>query len=168
MTKRFLLIFTLVVLAFWSCEKDEKEEEEEYIIPDLEEYVEDNFPGAQPTESCVYIIVTSEGTGPKPEDGDQLYSYYVLTLLTGDTIQALERQEDPEADPTAPFSFYLNSTSVIKGWSKGFAELNRGSKATILIPDSLAYGDSKVGKIPPNSPLRYDVELLYLQGDEAE
>lgn len=156
------MILTTMVLAFWSCEKDEKEEEPIYIIPDLEEYVAENFPGAQPTESGVYVIVTSEGQGPRPVDGELSYCYYVLTLLTGDTINAVKRNDDPELPPTAPYTFVLNSTSLIKGWNLGFAELNRGSKATILIPDSLAYRDSKVGNIPPNSPLRYDVELLYL------
>lgn len=161
MTKRFLLFFTIMVLAFWSCDKDEKEEEV-IIVPDLEEYVAKNFPGVQPTASGVYIIVTSEGTGPKLVDGEESYCYYKLTLLTGESVQSVERNTDPEKEQTLPYKFTFNSSSLIKGWNKGFAELNKGSKATILIPDSLAYGATERAGIPANSPLRYDVELLYL------
>ncbi len=48
----------------------------------------------------------------------------------------------------------------IAGWYSGFAQLRRGSKAVFLIPDSLAYGDSRRGIIPPNAALMFEVELL--------
>lgn len=160
--KRFLLIISLVIVALAACKKDKDKEDEVYIIPDLEEYVSDNFPDAIKTDNGVYIIVTSEGSGPKPTDGEKLYAYYKGTLLTGEVFDSITRSIDPEK-PKLPFMFNLNSTSVIKGWNRGFAELNKGSKAIILIPDTLAYGNVKRNIIPPNSPLRFDVELLYVK-----
>jgi len=66
-----------------------------------------------------------------------------------------------------PFSFIFQSdyASVIVGWDSAFAHINRGSEATFLIPPELAYGNVSQSKIPPNSPLRFDVELLWLVGD---
>ncbi len=163
MMKRFLLFFSLLILVFWSCKKDKDEEEEEYVIPDLEEYVTDNFPEAQYIEEeGFYIYITSEGTGPKPTEGEKLYTYYQGTLLTGEIFDAVIRSDIAD-EPKFPYTFILNSSSVIKGWNKGFSQLKKGSKAVLLIPDSLAYGNIKLGKIPPNSPLRFDVELLYVK-----
>ncbi len=163
MMKRFLLLSALITIAFVACKKD-KDKEEDYIILDLDEYVQEHFPGAQPSESGVYVIIVSEGTGPKPTEGEKLYTYYKGTLLTGERFDSVLRSTDPE-NPRIPYIFTLNSTSVIKGWNRGFAELNKGSKAVLLIPDSLAYGDVKRGIIPPKSPLRFDVELLYVNKD---
>jgi len=36
---------------------------------------------------------------------------------------------------------------------------------TFLIPPDLAYGSAIQSKIPPNSPLRFDVKFLWLKGD---
>src|SRR5262249_40264339 len=43
---------------------------------------------------------------------------------------------------------------------EGFALLHVGDKATLIIPPALAYGDRQRGRIPANSTLRFDVELL--------
>ncbi|WP_083984957.1 FKBP-type peptidyl-prolyl cis-trans isomerase [Geofilum rubicundum] len=48
-------------------------------------------------------------------------------------------------------------------WYSGFAQLKKGSKAVFLIPDSLAYGDSRRGIIPPNAALMFEVELLRIK-----
>lgn len=167
MMNRFLLLFALITIAFAACKKDNDKEEEDYIILDLDEYVQEHFPGAQPTESGVYVIIVSEGAGPKPTEGEKLYTYYKGTLLTGERFDSVLRSTDPEK-PRLPYIFTLNSksTALIKGWYRGFAELNKGSKAVLLIPDSLAYGDVKRGIIPPKSPLRFDVELIYPDKDK--
>jgi FKBP-type peptidyl-prolyl cis-trans isomerase FkpA len=60
-----------------------------------------------------------------------------------------------------PIEFPLGVGQVIPGWDKGIALLNKGSKATLLIPSSLAYGQRGAGQdIPADSPLRFDVELV--------
>jgi FKBP-type peptidyl-prolyl cis-trans isomerase FkpA len=50
---------------------------------------------------------------------------------------------------------------VIPGWDEGFLLLNQGSKARLIIPSKLAYGENQSGPdITPYSPLVFDVELL--------
>ena len=63
-----------------------------------------------------------------------------------------------------PIDFPMGQGAVIPGWDEGIALLNKGSKAILLIPSSLAYGTRGAGAdIPANSPLRFEVELVDVQ-----
>ena len=49
---------------------------------------------------------------------------------------------------------------VIPGWDEGLLLLNKGAKATFVIPSKLAYGEQGYQIIPPFTPLVFDVELV--------
>ncbi|MGI4873557.1 MAG: FKBP-type peptidyl-prolyl cis-trans isomerase [Janthinobacterium lividum] len=124
-----------------------------------------NLSNAQRTPEGVYYIVTQPSTGPKPTDGQIVSVQYRGTTLDG-------KEFDSSAKHGAqPFLFALGQYQVIPGWDLGIMQLNKGSKATLLIPSSLAYGDRGVPaqapgsppSIAPNSPLRFDVELTDIQ-----
>ena len=57
-----------------------------------------------------------------------------------------------------PFDFQIGSGRVIKGWDVGLLGLCVGSKATLVVPPSLAYGNSGSGAaLPGGATLRYEV-----------
>ncbi|XP_027361694.1 peptidyl-prolyl cis-trans isomerase FKBP53 [Abrus precatorius] len=60
----------------------------------------------------------------------------------------------------APFKFRLGVGQVIKGWEVGVNGMRIGDKRRITIPPSMGYADKRVGSIPPNSWLVFDVELI--------
>ncbi|RYE22422.1 MAG: hypothetical protein EOP42_24440 [Sphingobacteriaceae bacterium] len=59
----------------------------------------------------------------------------------------------------APIRLEVGKRAVIPGWDEGLQLLNKGSKATFIIPSSLAYGEQGNGPIGPFSTLVFEVEL---------
>lgn len=56
-----------------------------------------------------------------------------------------------------PFAFRLGVGQVIKGWDKGVEGMRVGDKRKLVIPPQMAYGSQKMGSIPPNSTLEFEV-----------
>lgn len=105
----------------------------------------------QKTASGVHYLIETEGTGASPTLTDKVKVHYRGTLLDGTEFDSSYARNEP-------ISFPL--TGVIKGWQDGIPMLKKGGKGKLLIPSELAYGSRNMGKIPSNSVLIFDVELL--------
>jgi len=108
------------------------------------------------TRSGLKFWVLKRGNGtvsPKPTDTVKVH--YHGTLLDGTVFDSsVERGE--------PATFPLNA--VIAGWTEGLQLMKAGDKFKFEIPPNLAYGaNSPNPKIPPNSTLVFEVELLGIQ-----
>jgi len=106
--------------------------------------------GAKRTATGLYYKITQKGKGDQPKPGQTLDTHYTGKLLDGTVF---------DSDKGAGFSFKLEKKEVIKGWDEAFALLKKGSKATIYLPSSLAYGVQGGGIIGPNTVLIFEVEL---------
>jgi FKBP-type peptidyl-prolyl cis-trans isomerase len=93
------------------------------------------------------------GTGAVAEAGKNVSVHYTGWLLNGTKF-------DSSRDRGQPFTFPLGAGRVIKGWDEGVAGMRVGGKRTLIIPPDLAYGPRGTGPIPPNSTLKFEVELL--------
>ena len=122
----------------------------------LQDYIKKNNLNAQKDTSGVYYVVTQAGTGAKPKAGQIVSVQYKGTLLDGK-----EFDSSAKGNGGKPIEFPIGVGQVIPGWDKAIPLLNKGSKATILIPSSLAYGQRGAGaNIPADAVLRFDVELV--------
>ncbi len=118
----------------------------------------DNAPKSdmKTTASGLKYQVLKQGTGTvSPKATDTVKVHYHGTLLDGTVFDSsVERGE--------PISFPLNG--VIPGWTEGLQLMKVGDKFKFEIPPNLAYGpNSPSPKIPPNSTLVFEVELLGIQ-----
>lgn len=93
------------------------------------------------------------GTGTEAKTGQKVSVHYTGWLTNGTKF-------DSSVDRGTPFEFNLGGGQVIKGWDEGVAGMKVGGKRKLTIPPQLGYGGRGVGKIPPNSTLVFDVELL--------
>ncbi|XP_005144497.2 peptidyl-prolyl cis-trans isomerase FKBP14 [Melopsittacus undulatus] len=62
-----------------------------------------------------------------------------------------------------PMWFTLGIREAIKGWDKGLKDMCVGEKRKLTIPPALAYGKEGKGKIPPESTLIFNIDLLEIR-----
>ena len=100
--------------------------------------------------------MTSPGTGAKAISGDTVFVHYVGTTLIG------EKEFDNSRQRNQPFSFPVGKGMVIPGWDEGLQLLPKGTKAILMIPSKLAYGEQGAPGSPigPNAALVFDIEVL--------
>jgi FKBP-type peptidyl-prolyl cis-trans isomerase len=122
-------------------------------LEDNKKFLEKNSKksGIKTTASGLQYEVIKEANGPKPTLKDKVKVHYHGTLVNGTVFDSsVERGE--------PITFPLNG--VIQGWQEGLQLMNVGSKYKLYIPSDLGYGPNPAGKIPANSLLVFEVELL--------
>jgi FKBP-type peptidyl-prolyl cis-trans isomerase len=110
------------------------------------------------TESGLYYVITKAGAGENIENGKTAVMNYTGRTLDG---KIFDSNIEKEFNHVQPFKFKLGQGMVIRGWDEGVALLNKGAKATFIVPSTLGYGPQAIGdKIPANSCLTFDVELV--------
>jgi FKBP-type peptidyl-prolyl cis-trans isomerase len=108
--------------------------------------------GVKTTASGLQYRVIDEGEGPSPKAGDSVTVHYRGTLVDGTEFDSSYQRGKPATFPL---------TGVIPGWTEALQLMKKGSKWVLFIPSDLAYGERGAGnRIPPNSTLIFEVELL--------
>ena len=123
----------------------------------IQKYVKDKGLTAQKTNSGIYYVITKPCTGATPTPGNMVSVGYTGTTLDGKEFDSSYKNP---MSAGKPIEFPIGQGAVIRGWDEGIAMLNKGSKATLIIPSTLAYGPQAMDKIPANSVLRFDVEVV--------
>lgn len=107
--------------------------------------------GVKKTTSGLLYRIEKAGEGESPKATDTVKVNYKGTLTDGTVFDSsYERKE--------PIEFQLNQ--LIPGWVEAIPMLKKGGKMELVVPPKLAYGDRPAGKIPANSTLIFEIELL--------
>lgn len=128
--------------------KAEKDRGAAYIT----KFLLSNAKAIKTPSGLVFLETGLVGTGPKPTPTSKVTVHYHGTLVDGTVFDSSKQRGEP-------ITFPLNG--VIKGWQEGVAMMSKGSKATLVIPSDLAYGDNgSPPVIPPGATLIFEVELI--------
>ena len=99
------------------------------------------------------------GTGATAASGNTLTVDYTGWLY--DASQS--NQKGQQFDTATGFSFSLGIGQVIQGWDQGLVGMQVGGVRRLIIPPSLAYGDSRHQLIPGNATLLFEIALTNVQ-----
>lgn len=142
-----LLFSSVLALTIAACKKKITQAESDKQT--IEKYISDNKLSARSTSSGLYYVVDVEGSGINPSLSSNVTVIYRGTLTNGTEF---------DKSSSSGSTFLLSNT--IKGWQEGIPLFKKGGKGKLLIPSELAYGSQSVGKIPSNSVLIFEIELL--------
>ena len=110
--------------------------------------------GVTTTASGLQYEIVSRGKGPKPKASDTVEVHYHGTLVDGTVFDSSIERGEPATFPVG---------NVIKGWTEALQLMSVGDKWKLYVPPDLGYGPRPNGKIPPNSVLIFDVQLLSIK-----
>ncbi len=130
-------------------EKMEKEGAENKIKGDAFLAKNMTAPGIKTLTNGIQYKVIKDGDGVIPGAHDNVTMKYKGSLIDGTVFDQNEK-----------FATAVTGRTI-KGWSEVMQQMKVGSEWQVFIPADLAYGlHSPTPKIPPNSVLVFDMELL--------
>lgn len=97
----------------------------------------------------IYFKMIKEGAGDFISINDTIVIHYKGQLLDGFIFD--ETKEKPATFPLK---------RLIKGWQTALPQCKKGGKITILLPSPMAYSIRNLGEIPPNSILKFEIEVV--------
>jgi len=180
MLKVELFLFIIILSCFYSCKSDQpekvikaavKQKSEEAILSDIYqhyssdpvtqhqkdenaiiEYIAEHGLSAKRSSSGLYYAIDTLGQGPLIRRGDQVRAHYKGYFLNG-------KEFDSSYSRNKPLWFTVGQMAA--GWDEGMTYLNAGSRATLLLPSYLGYGEQGFpGYVEPNTVILFDIAVL--------
>lgn len=108
-------------------------------------------PAVETLPSGVKVEQVKVGEGASPTATSRVTVHYRGTLLDGSEFDSSFKRGQPA-------TFGLNQ--VIPCWTQGVQRMKVGGTAKLTCPPETAYGSRDLGKIPPNSTLNFEIQLL--------
>jgi FKBP-type peptidyl-prolyl cis-trans isomerase FkpA len=118
------------------------------------------------TASGLNYVVTKEGNGPKAAAGDTVLVNYTGRFLTGkvfDTsvLDVAKKEGTFNAQrPYEPLKIPVGMNGSIAGFEEGLMLFPQGTKAKLILPSKLAYGEQGSQGIAPYTPLVFEIEII--------
>lgn len=149
MKKISLFILVAIMMAFYSCNKDENLSQADQLTHDTElikQYLSDNDIEAESTSSGLHYTIETPGMGSHPTISSTVTVQYKGYLIDGTVFDS----------GTATFPL----ANVVAGWQEGIPKFKKLGRGKLFIPSYLGYGSSPTASIPANSVLIFEIQLI--------
>lgn len=119
----------------------------------LIEYAIDNGLDVTRTDSGLYYYFEEAGFGANVQKGQMVKVHYNGKFLDGRIFDSSYKRGIP---------LMANHGLMNPGWNEALLLMKAGTKRILLLPSKLGYGARGFpGYVPPNTPIVFDIELLY-------
>lgn len=144
------LIIAIVAIAIFSCKENDLEKQRENELKKLDEYIRNHYSDVEPTVSGMYYIELEKGTGDTIQIGDRVQLFYDLWTLDSSYVSTSGRYEPLQVIvlPPTQLSSSASSPGNMLGLHEALTYMQEGTKARMILPSQLAfgqYGSSGVG-----------------------
>ena len=143
----FLLMAFLAAATLSSCDSYSDEELQDFDKK-IANYLKGKNIKCKKSASGLYYKILEEGEGDLIQFTDKISVKYKGTFLDGETF-------DEQTEPIE-----MAVSEQINAWKELMLQLKKGSKAYMVVPPHLGYGGYEVAKIPPNSTLVFELEVV--------
>lgn len=156
---KYTIILLLATVLISACDEEDTITLEEQLVQDdiiIQDFLEANNitpDDYDKTNSGLYHIPITLGTGESPEVADSVVVEYTGRFLNGKRFDSSQFSEEP-------FTFIIGTGSVILGWEEALQLMKPGGVSRFIIPSYLAYGTNGRGEIPANTILDFEIELI--------
>jgi len=146
-----MLTIALAALSLAACHKpplpDQSSAAKAFLAQNAKQ------PGVQTLPDGLQYKIVSSGPadGEKPRAQDEVKVNYEGSLITGEVFDASAKHGGPQVFPLE---------GVATGFSEALQLMRPGDDWIIWLPPQLGYGDQGGGPIPPNSVLKFRVQLI--------
>ncbi|MBA3647593.1 MAG: FKBP-type peptidyl-prolyl cis-trans isomerase [Chitinophagales bacterium] len=124
-------------------------------IQQIQAYIAQNNLKATSDSLGIFYVIDDPGKGKQPKEGSNVTVNYTGKLMSNG------QEFDSSLKPgKQPLQVVLGNHQVITGWDFGLRYFKEGSKGKLILPSRLGYGERGNGKIPPNSILVFDIQML--------
>ena len=97
------------------------------------------------------IVHSGPADGEKPRPQDEVKVNYEGSLLSGEVFDSSFKRGEP---------YTTQLEGIIDGWIEVLQLMRPGDEWIVWIPPKLGYGDQAGGPIPPNSVLKFRIQML--------
>jgi FKBP-type peptidyl-prolyl cis-trans isomerase FkpA len=132
----------------------------------IEAYLAKNKLKAVKAKWGSYLVIKKPGTGKKLATGDVAFIKYTGRSLS--TNKAFDSNTDPAFKHAELYPVNIGRLgTVILGWNDVLSEMQKGTKATVYIPSSLAWGSQGASPdITPDEIVVFDMEIVKVTNEK--
>ncbi len=148
---KFTLIFILFIASFISSCSTYSENDKTDFEQEIDAFIATKKWKMTKSASGLRVEVLQVGTGTeKIQSASEVSLQYSGKLLKGTTFDRTTKNN--------PMKCELKG--LIRGFQEGLLGQTKGAKIRLVIPPQLGYGDMELERIPENSILIFEIEVL--------
>ena len=160
----FVPVLLIAIITIFSCDNNDLGKLRRIELEELDAFIQSNYPDVQQKPSGLYYIETVAGTGDSIKLGDRVQIFY--STWTIDSLLIDETSGFSQGYRYDPFEFVVGSGGAIAGLEEAATYMKPGTRASLVIPSELAYGQNGSASVGGFTTLLMEVEVYKVYPSE--